>query len=198
MIHEQFPYIGGLTDCSIGKCQQFDIVPRENGYIQILHAGSMHWICVANMTSGKSSNQVHYVFDSLFSRKIQQDVIHQIAAYSFCPENELIIHVMPVQQQKNGVDCGLFSIAFATSLAFREDPSNSTYDSAALRPHLIKCLTSGRISPFPKIEGKRVVRCKPSTHTVEIFCSCRTPWTAQRNSSYDMAQCCMCSEWYHK
>ena len=141
---------------------------------------------------------MHYVFDRLFSRKIQQDVIHQIAAYSFCPENELIIHVMPVQQQKNGVDCGLFSIAFATSLAFREDPSNSTYDSAALRPHLIKCLTSGRISPFPKIEGKRVVRCKPSTHTVEIFCSCRTPWTAQRNSSYDMAQCCMCSEWYHK
>ena len=138
---------------------------------------------------------MHYVFDRLFS---QQDVIHQIAAYSFCTENELIIHVMPVQQQKNGVDCGLFSIAFATSLAFREDPSNSTYDSAALRPHLIKCLKSGRISPFPKIEGKRVVRCKPSTHTVEIFCSCRTPWTAQRNSSYDMAQCYMCSEWYHK
>ena len=105
---------------------------------------------------------------------------------------------MPVQQQKNGADCGLFSIAFATSLAFGEDPSNSTCNSAALRPHLIKCLTSGRIAPFPKIEGKRVVRCKPSTHTVEIFCSCRTPWTAQRNSSYDMAQCCMCSEWYHK
>ena len=147
------------------------------------------------MTSGKSSNQVHYVFDSLFSRKIQQDVIHPIAAYSCCPENELIIcvmsMVMSVQQQKNGVGCRLFFIAFTASLAFGEDLSNSTYDSAALRPHLIKCLTSGRISPFPKIEGKRVVRCKPSTHTVEIFCSCRTPWTAQRNSSYDMAQCCM-------
>ena len=58
MIHEQFPYIGGLTDCSIGKCQQFDIAPRENGYIQILHPGSMHWICVASKTSGKLSNQV--------------------------------------------------------------------------------------------------------------------------------------------
>ena len=57
----------------------------------------MHWISVANMNSGKSSNQVHYVFDSLFSRKTKQDVIHQIAAYSFYPENELIIHVMSVQ-----------------------------------------------------------------------------------------------------
>ena len=91
LIHEQCSHIAGLTGPSIGKCQQFDIVPRENGYFQILHAGSMHWICVANMTIGKSSNQVHYVFDSLFSRKTQQDVIHQIAAYSFCSENELII-----------------------------------------------------------------------------------------------------------
>ena len=65
-----------------------------------------------------------------------------------------------------------FSIGFATGLGFGEDPYNSTYDSAALRPHLIKRLISGRIVPFPKIEGKGVVRCKSSTHDVEIFCSC--------------------------
>ena len=143
---------------------------HENGNIQILRAGSMHWICVANMTRGKSSNQVHYIFDSLFSRKIQQDIIHQITAYSFCPKNKLTIHVMLEQQQQNRVGCRLFSIAFATSLAFGEDSSSSTYDSAALRSHLIKCLKSGRTAPFPKIDGKRVVRCKPSTHNVEIFC----------------------------
>ena len=33
LIHEQFSHIAGLTDSSIGKCQQFDIAPRENGYI---------------------------------------------------------------------------------------------------------------------------------------------------------------------
>ena len=75
MIHEQFPNIIGLTDSSIGKCQQFDIVTVEYGYIQKLHVGSMYWTCLANMTSGKPSNQVHYIFDSLFLRKIQQDVI---------------------------------------------------------------------------------------------------------------------------
>ena len=86
LIDDQFPHIGGLTDSSIGKCQQFVTVPRENGYHQILHTGYMHCICVANITSRKLSNQVHYIFDTLFSRKMQQDVIHQIAAYSFCPE----------------------------------------------------------------------------------------------------------------
>ena len=63
-------HIGGLTDSPIFKYQQLDIVPREKGYIQILHAGSMHWICVANMIGGKSSNQMHYVFDCLFLRKV--------------------------------------------------------------------------------------------------------------------------------
>ena len=75
---------------------------------------------------------MRYVFDRLFLRKIQQDVIHQIAAYSFCPENELIILVMLVQQHKNGVDSGLFYKRFATSFEFGEDPSNSAHDSAAL------------------------------------------------------------------
>ena len=96
-------------------------------------------------------------------------MIHQITAYTFCPEKQFIIPVMPVQQQKNGVDCGLFSIAFAKSLAFGEDPSNSTNDLAVLQPHLIKCLTCGKILPFPKVEGNQVVRCKSSTPTVEIF-----------------------------
>ena len=52
MILEQFQHIGGLTNSSIGKCQQFNIVPRENGYTQTLGAGSTHWICVVNMSSG--------------------------------------------------------------------------------------------------------------------------------------------------
>ena len=69
LIHEQSSHIAGLTDSSIGKCQQFDIAPREKGYIQILQAGSMHRNCVTNMTSGKSSNQVHYVSDSYFREK---------------------------------------------------------------------------------------------------------------------------------
>ena len=60
------------------------------------------------MNSGKPFNQVHYIFDSLFSRKRQQDVISQIAAYSFSPENELLFHAMLVQQQQNAVDYDYF------------------------------------------------------------------------------------------
>ena len=42
LIHEQFPRNGGLTDSSTDRYQQFDIMPLENGYIQILHAAFLH------------------------------------------------------------------------------------------------------------------------------------------------------------
>ena len=140
-INEQFPNIIAFTDSSIDKCQQFDIVSREYGYIQILNAGSMHWICVSNITSATSSNQVLYIFDSLLSQKIQQDVIPKITPYSFSLKSELTIHVISVQQQKIGVDFGLIAIVFAISLALGDDQSNTTYNFAALRPDLIKGMT---------------------------------------------------------
>ena len=74
LIHVQFVHNSGLNYSSKGKWQQINIVPCENGYIQILNTGSMHWICVADMTSGKSSNQVYYILDSLFFSKKYSNV----------------------------------------------------------------------------------------------------------------------------
>ena len=115
LLHEQFPHLFGLVDTSIGKWREFDIVPSDEPYVQILHAGSLHWVCVANVGE-KVNNQHHYLYDSLTSPNLKRDVVEQIAAYSFCHEDTLHIEAMTVQQQNNGVDCGLFAIAFATSL----------------------------------------------------------------------------------
>ena len=46
LLKQQFPNLNGLVDTSVGKCQEFDIIPAKQRYVQILHAGSLHWICV--------------------------------------------------------------------------------------------------------------------------------------------------------
>lgn len=61
------------------------------------------------------------------------------------------LSVVPVQQQFNGSDCGVFSIAYATSLVFMDDPKIFQYDIAKMRGHLIKCLKSGQMEQFPAI-----------------------------------------------
>ena len=59
------------------------------------------------------------------------------------------IRCIPVQQQKNLSDCGAFSIAFATSLVYGQNPMNVTNDISQMRPHLMQCLKGGIMTPFP-------------------------------------------------
>lgn len=58
---------------------------------------------------------------------------------------------MPVQQQTNSTDCGLFSIAHAYHLALGDEPAALTFDEAKFRQHLIHCLQKENFEPFPLI-----------------------------------------------
>ena len=78
--------------------------------------------------------------DSLNFGKIAPMVAQQI--------NVIDITIQRVQQQDNGVDCGLFALAFATSLAFGDDPCLTVYDSSKLRQHLVNCLVKDDVFRF--------------------------------------------------
>ena len=146
LLRKQFPVYSGFTDTVVGKTHMFDIIPKTEPYIQILHAGSLHWICVANTNVNKFSNNEHFVYDSLKGREVKADVLRQIASYSFCENDQICIKGQPVQQQQNGVDCGIFSIAFATSLANGKDPTQITYDTSLMCTHFLSCLQSKKIT----------------------------------------------------
>ena len=49
------------------------------------------------------------------------------------------------------MDCGVFSITFATSLLHVEDPMGLSYDTTSLRTHLLTCLNNQRFDLFPKL-----------------------------------------------
>ena len=66
-----------------------------------------------------------------------------------------------MQQQADGVDCGVFAIVYATSLAFSKNPSLCSYNVPLMRQHLVNCLEKEMMYPFPKQDStKRVLRCK--------------------------------------
>ena len=60
------------------------------------------------------------------------------------------IVMMPMQQQDGSTDCGLFAIATMTSLALDEDPSGITHKQVELRHHLLKCISEGKLTYFPR------------------------------------------------
>ena len=118
----------------------------------------LHWVCVANVSENKSHNDECQLYGSLSNGKVSPDVAKQIAAFSFCDLPEILVEIKGVQQKTNSVDCGLFAIAFATSLNFGEDPANITYDSKKIECTLT-CFPKRQMTCFPKSAEKRASKC---------------------------------------
>ena len=129
------PLIEGFQRPTLGPVRNF---------VQILHTGNHHWVCV---TSIGCQPGIVNLYDSLFHEVVETEVEEQVK--SLLPENFVGITNVPVQQQLNGSDCGVFAIAFATCLVYGIKPEGVTFDIPKMRPHLLHCLNAHLITPFP-------------------------------------------------
>ena len=125
------------------------------------------------------------------------DIVKQVASYSYYDKSTMNLLTRSVQQQKNGVDCGLFSVTFAPTLAFGGDPSTINYDVALLKAHLSTCFDNNLLVEFA-VTGKRVIRCKPYTSIVELYCVCRMPYWRTDEIGLRMEECESCKRWFHR
>ena len=98
MMEKQFPEANGLQDPILGQT-----------FVQVLHDGKLHWIAIS--TYECNEGEVCYI-DSLFKGKIAVHTKQQICAILNCDLKHVKIKVLSVQQQSNGVDCGVFVLAF--------------------------------------------------------------------------------------
>ena len=194
ILHHQYPLIGGLEDTVLGPCLNFSVARGK--FVQILHDGSLHWVCVSNVgcTEPGSVN----VYDSLNKGNIALHIKKQVASMLFHSHAMIKFHVKEVQQQENSVDCGVFAVAYATSILHGQNPEEMVYDTKKLRQYLLTCIRSEKITPFPLTSGKP--KSKKKTIKVKLFCSCRMPWDATDKALPDkqMAQCDSCKQWFHR
>ena len=133
--------IQGFQRPTLGPVHQFDIMTRP--FIQIVNINNNHWVCFSSINSPPGYVDV---YDSL-STPLTQELL-QLASDLTGPAFKGV-RFIPVQQQKNASDCGVFSIAYATSLVYGLNPMNVTYNISQMRPHLLHCLMGGVITPFP-------------------------------------------------
>ena len=145
------------------------------------------------MESRRKDNEIHYLYDSLKKKHISKDVTAEIASSAYHPGPQWTILSQSVQQQGDGVDYGVYAIAFATILAYGSNPWKEIYDKKKIRPHLVECLKIGKLLPFPTITGE-VVRCDTATSNIELYCLCRVPYAPPTDERYEMAQCNQCKE----
>jgi len=115
LLHEENQSIEGFQRPTFEPVPNFDVVSGE--FIQILHTGSAHWMCVSNI--GCRPFDVN-LYDSLYQDIICQEMADQMNDVLGGRLNSL--NYAPVQQQNNGNDCGIFAIAFAFHLGNGKEP----------------------------------------------------------------------------
>ena len=74
------------------------------------------------------------------------------------------IHVVPVQQQQTGFECGVYALAFMVSFVNKKDFTSISFNEKNLRDHLYDCCKNGRLMSFPS--AKENVK-----RNTELFCS---------------------------
>ena len=96
---------------------------------------------------------------------------------------------MNVQMQAGGSDCGLFAIAFATSLCYGQSPGKFHFDHSTS----ISCFEGGHLEMFPIGRNRQSKNKVKATKTIAVYCSCRKPELA----GSEMTQCGGCKDWFN-
>ena len=89
--------------------------------------------------------------------------------------NTIKATVLPLQQQTNGIDCGLYALAFIVYLLENNKyPTEVSFDQNQMRNHLLKLFESNQVSGFPFSSSKKVKRnqIKKKEMSMELLSSC--------------------------
>ena len=145
LIKNQFSTIGGLHS-TLFQSQSRESLPDNS--IQVIYCSARHhWIVVSNMECKKG---VVNVYDSLFTF-LDDETVAIVKNYfgDKSAKRKVKYNMAKVHKQKGTKDCGVYAVAFLTSLAYHHDPAEVQYCQDQMRSHPCDCFTKGKLVPFP-------------------------------------------------
>ena len=196
LLKKQFPVTGGLQSCLLAQrpCYSTPMHP----FVQILNLDprgrGIHWVAISNFHCKPGTVKI---YDSAHYNRVSVHVEKCIAQLANTQDsNRLTLEWMECDKQRNNSDCGVYSIAHIVALLFKQDPLSLTFDSKALRPHLLTCLEKGEFTEFPtKRQKRKRVSLSGTYHSLMILlvCSCKMP---SGDGSFQF-ECTVCRKYFH-
>ena len=180
-----YPLVSGLQNVNCGQHYSFDVQNEE--FVQILHTGETNYWHVIS-TIGTAYSVVN-IFDSMFS----DSSVHskaQNASLIMTKERAIQLNYIDVQRQCGKADCGLFAIAFATTLCHGLNPGAYIFEQSLMRSHLLQSLQTGCMPMFPIRKYRRSANKLKKVEEIQVICTCRMPIMPK-------TQFIQCKEWYH-
>ena len=138
----QFPKLNGLRLTLYQDKPQSE--QAKDNWIQVIHCRQRdHWILATTIACDDGTV---LIYDSVYCNV---DEPTKKVIYNVFPPNTKVKMSCKTQRQCGGSDCGVFVLAFATSLAFGIDPGTEVYEQDRMRAHLVKCFRANKFSQFP-------------------------------------------------
>ena len=166
LLKQQYPHINGFQNIVLGFTLGYIVQTEE--FVQILHTGHGHWVTVS--TIGCKDGDIN-IFDS-FPPAPTTQLMNQIAAILATPKPVITLNYIDTQQQCGSADCGIFAIAFATTLANGEQPGGLYFDQTDAKA--LDALFGSTIYLHLSNYAKKKKSCKSQTvihHTIILFLS---------------------------
>ena len=136
ILRAQFPQCEGLQNTLLQDRLRWK---ATSNVVQIIHVRSDHWVVISNLFCPNGNVRV---YDTVFNDIDDSTMSLLNSMFS----KNITVTLAPLQKQQGSVDCGVFSIAIATSLLHSLIPG--PYTQSLLRPHLIQCIESKSMLPF--------------------------------------------------
>lgn len=126
--------------------------PSTTENMQILYDHN-HWVAVAKVGE-------HVLVADSLGHDVSEGIAKQLKQlFPFARKEDGTLHATLVTcaQQPNASDCGVFAAAFLFEWATTSVRSdlNVKFDMVKMREHLMTCLETGDVVPFPKMRGSR-------------------------------------------
>lgn len=144
LLKSQFPEINGLESTLLQDKNHVSKQPNHSK-LQIIHCKERdHWITAT--TIGCEVGVIK-VYDSLYTT-LDKPTSTVLANFFHSQDQLFKKRVIRPQKQNGGSDCGVFAIAFATSIAINHKV-DMKFDQARMRAHLVRCIEKRELSLFP-------------------------------------------------
>ena len=149
ILHNQFPLINGFFSTLVLPTMR-PLGQWIENFLQICHCRSNHWITLSTKECQVGEIKV---YDSLYD---EVDMVTTTMIKRLFNLTNLTVTMPLVQRQKGIKDCGLFAIANATTLAFKDFIDSAAHlDQTKLRQHLVLCLEKNSFTEFPLLDSSQ-------------------------------------------
>ena len=143
MLKQQHPSIDGFQPPALS--QNFSIPPQKQ-FVQIINVNKNHWIALSTVGCQKASIKI---FDCNGGKELPKPTLKLMSGLLQTQENQFSVEFVDVQLQEGSHDCGLFALAYITSICNGQDPAVVLYKQNAMRKHVLKSIEDGVMTAFP-------------------------------------------------